>query len=40
MVVVKGLLKTWYEAKNKVLLFCQTRQMMEILELFIQQKGK
>ncbi|ORX58514.1 hypothetical protein BCR36DRAFT_317975 [Piromyces finnis] len=39
MVVVKGLLKTWYESNNKVLLFCQTRQMMEILELFLQQKG-
>ncbi|OUM69720.1 hypothetical protein PIROE2DRAFT_37989, partial [Piromyces sp. E2] len=38
MVVVKGLLKTWYESNNKVLLFCQTRQMMEILELFLQQK--
>jgi len=39
MVVVKGLLKTWYESNNKVLLFCQTRQMMEILEIFLQQKG-
>ncbi|KAL6622266.1 SNF2 family N-terminal domain-containing protein [Neocallimastix sp. 'constans'] len=39
MVVVNGLLKTWYESNNKVLLFCQTRQMMEILELFIQHKG-
>ncbi|KAJ3256599.1 hypothetical protein HK103_005233 [Boothiomyces macroporosus] len=38
MIVVENLLKMWHLYKNRVLLFCQTRQMLDIVEQFIQQK--
>ncbi|CAO3646467.1 unnamed protein product [Cunninghamella echinulata] len=38
MVVVRALLKLW-QKKHRVLLFCQTRQMLDILEKMIQQSG-
>ncbi|KAI9305314.1 SNF2 family N-terminal domain-containing protein [Cunninghamella echinulata] len=38
MVVVRALLKLW-QKKHRVLLFCQTRQMLDILERMIQQSG-
>ncbi|KAJ3312927.1 hypothetical protein HDV04_002584 [Boothiomyces sp. JEL0838] len=38
MIVVENLLKMWHLYKNRVLLFCQTRQMLDIVEQFVQQK--
>ncbi|KAI9022541.1 SNF2 family N-terminal domain-containing protein [Hyaloraphidium curvatum] len=35
MLVVKALLETWFATGHRVLLFCQTRQMCDIIELFI-----
>ncbi|KAK9454112.1 SNF2 family N-terminal domain-containing protein [Dipodascopsis uninucleata] len=35
MQVVKALLQLWKKRKHRTLLFCQTRQMLEILELFV-----
>ncbi|KAJ3323514.1 hypothetical protein HDV06_001791 [Boothiomyces sp. JEL0866] len=37
MIVVENLLKLWHEHNNRVLLFCQTRQMLDIIEQFIQK---
>ncbi|CEP17812.1 hypothetical protein [Parasitella parasitica] len=38
MVVVKALLKMWKQQQHRVLLFCQTRQMLDILEIMMKQK--
>lgn len=38
MVVVRALLKLW-QKKHRVLLFCQTRQMLDILEKMVSQLG-
>jgi DNA excision repair protein ERCC-6 len=38
MVVVRALLKMWKQQKHRVLLFCQTRQMLDILELMMQRE--
>lgn len=35
MVVVKALLKMWHQQKHRVLLFCQTRQMLDIIEKMV-----
>ncbi|KAI8970281.1 SNF2 family N-terminal domain-containing protein [Mycotypha africana] len=35
MVVVKALLKMWEKQKHRVLLFCQTRQMLDIIEKMV-----
>ncbi|KAI8645959.1 SNF2 family N-terminal domain-containing protein [Parasitella parasitica] len=37
MVVVKALLKMWKQQQHRVLLFCQTRQMLDILEIMMRQ---
>ncbi|KAI8368638.1 SNF2 family N-terminal domain-containing protein [Choanephora cucurbitarum] len=37
MVVVKALMKMWKQQQHRVLLFCQTRQMLDILELMIRR---
>ncbi|KAI8378590.1 SNF2 family N-terminal domain-containing protein [Blakeslea trispora] len=37
MVVVKALMKMWHQQKHRVLLFSQTRQMLDILELMIRR---
>ncbi|KAF9102721.1 hypothetical protein BGX29_004241 [Mortierella sp. GBA35] len=39
MVVVKTLLEMWQKGKHRVLLFSQTRTMLDILEKFIRQEG-
>lgn len=35
MIVVKALLKMWKQQQHRVLLFCQTRQMLDILEIMM-----
>jgi len=35
MQVLKNLLQLWQQGKHKTLLFCQTRQMLDILEKFV-----
>lgn len=37
MVVVRALLKMWKQQHHCVLLFCQTRQMLDILEIFMRR---
>lgn len=37
--VVIALLDMWHRHNHRVLLFCQTRQMLDILELAVQQQG-
>lgn len=39
MTVVRALLTIWHKQKHRVLLFTQTRQMQDILELLIQECG-
>ncbi|KAF8927734.1 hypothetical protein BGZ47_001967 [Haplosporangium gracile] len=39
MVVVKTLLEMWQKGKHRVLLFSQTRTMLDILEKFIKREG-
>ncbi|KAF9997720.1 DNA repair protein rhp26, partial [Modicella reniformis] len=39
MVVVKALLEMWQKGDHRVLLFSQTRTMLDILEKFIKNKG-
>ena len=39
MKVVQTLLKLWFQEGHKVLLFSQTRQMLDILEGFVQKEG-
>lgn len=39
MMVVEKLLALWKEQNHRVLLFSQSRQMLDILEKFIQEKG-
>lgn len=39
MLVVKALLETWHATGHRVLLFCQTRQMCDILEGFVASGG-
>lgn len=39
MIVVESLLKLWKEQGHKVLLFTQSRQMLKILEKFVQNVG-
>ncbi|KAF9903171.1 hypothetical protein EC991_004117 [Linnemannia zychae] len=39
MVVVKTLLEMWQKGKHRVLLFSQTRTMLDILEKFIRREG-
>ncbi|KAK4517380.1 uncharacterized protein ATC70_000715 [Mucor velutinosus] len=35
MIVVRALLKMWKQQQHRVLLFCQTRQMLDILEIMM-----
>ncbi|KAI8388380.1 SNF2 family N-terminal domain-containing protein [Radiomyces spectabilis] len=35
MVVVRALLNMWKQQKHRVLLFCQTRQMLDIIEMMV-----
>ncbi|KAF7236626.1 DNA excision repair protein ERCC-6 [Varanus komodoensis] len=39
MIVVESLLKIWHRQGHRVLLFSQSRQMLHILEAFLQQRG-
>ena len=39
MQVVKALLDMWKRQNHRVLLFCQTRQMQDILEKFVREQG-
>ncbi|XP_072439302.1 DNA excision repair protein ERCC-6 isoform X2 [Chiloscyllium punctatum] len=39
MIVVDALLKLWYKQGHRVLLFSQSRQMLDILEVFIRNLG-
>ncbi|KAG0269888.1 hypothetical protein DFQ27_001732 [Actinomortierella ambigua] len=39
MVVVKALLEMWQKGKHRVLLFSQTRNMLDILEKFVREQG-
>ncbi|XP_054718613.1 DNA excision repair protein ERCC-6-like [Uloborus diversus] len=39
MIVVEALLRLWHKQKHRVLLFTQSRQMMEILEIFVKSRG-
>lgn len=40
LVVVKALLETWHATGHRVLLFCQTRQMCDILEKFVSSQSE
>lgn len=37
MIVVRALLKMWKQQHHRVLLFCQTRQMLDILEILMRR---
>eukprot|EP00122_Pirum_gemmata_P013334 Pgem_evm1s12417 len=37
MVVLQSLLKMWEIQKRRVLLFCQTRQMLDVMEIFVKK---
>ncbi|KAI9343810.1 SNF2 family N-terminal domain-containing protein [Pilaira anomala] len=39
MIVVKALLNMWKQQQHKVLLFCQTRQMLDILDIMMRKIG-
>ncbi|KAI3661344.1 hypothetical protein MP638_007139 [Amoeboaphelidium occidentale] len=39
MTVLKSLLELWHSQKHRVLLFSQTKQMQDILELFVKSMG-
>ncbi|KAM8924591.1 DNA excision repair protein ERCC-6 [Pelodytes ibericus] len=39
MIVVESLLKIWHRQGHRVLLFSQSRQMLQILEVFLMSKG-
>ncbi|KFM67945.1 DNA excision repair protein ERCC-6, partial [Stegodyphus mimosarum] len=39
MIVVEALLRLWHKQGHRVLLFTQSRQMMEILEIFVKSKN-
>ncbi|XP_042625045.1 DNA excision repair protein ERCC-6 [Cyprinus carpio] len=39
MIVVESLLLLWFKQGHRVLLFTQSRQMLEILEVFVREKG-
>eukprot|EP01135_Chromosphaera_perkinsii_P008600 Nk52_evm42s1401 gene=Nk52_evmTU42s1401 len=39
MLVVDSLLRMWYDQKHRVLLFSQTRQMLDLIEAFVVEKG-
>ncbi|KAM4636256.1 DNA excision repair protein ERCC-6 isoform 2-T2 [Discoglossus pictus] len=39
MIVVESLLKIWHRQGHRVLLFSQSRQMLEILEVFLRSRG-
>ncbi|KAG8434918.1 hypothetical protein GDO86_013039 [Hymenochirus boettgeri] len=39
MIVVESLLKIWHRQGHRVLLFTQSRQMLQILEVFVRNKG-
>ncbi|KAL9956256.1 hypothetical protein ACROYT_G037709 [Oculina patagonica] len=39
MIVVEALLKMWHEQGHRVLLFSQTKQMLNILEQFVSSRG-
>nr|XP_055027087.1 LOW QUALITY PROTEIN: DNA excision repair protein ERCC-6 [Misgurnus anguillicaudatus] len=39
MIVVESLLRLWFKQGHRVLLFTQSRQMLEILEVFLKENG-
>ncbi|KAI7805909.1 DNA excision repair protein ERCC-6 isoform X1 [Triplophysa rosa] len=39
MIVVESLLRLWFKQGHRVLLFTQSRQMLEILEVFVKDNG-
>lgn len=39
MIVVSALLKVWKKQQHRVLLFAQTRGMIAVFEIFLQQQG-
>lgn len=39
MIVVSALLKVWKKQTHRVLLFAQTRGMIAVFEIFLQQQG-
>ncbi|KAM4702917.1 LOW QUALITY PROTEIN: DNA excision repair protein ERCC-6 [Rhinophrynus dorsalis] len=39
MIVVESLLKIWHRQGHRVLLFTQSRQMLQIMEVFLRSKG-
>ncbi|XP_076830687.1 DNA excision repair protein ERCC-6 [Brachyhypopomus gauderio] len=39
LIVVESLLRIWFKQGHRVLLFTQSRQMLEILELFVRENG-
>ncbi|KAJ8014047.1 hypothetical protein DPEC_G00036190 [Dallia pectoralis] len=39
MMVVESLLRLWFKQQHRVLLFTQSRQMLEILEVFVRENG-
>ncbi|XP_048864390.1 DNA excision repair protein ERCC-6 isoform X2 [Brienomyrus brachyistius] len=39
LIVVESLLRLWFKQGHRVLLFTQSRQMLEILEVFVREKG-
>lgn len=38
MIVLRQLLSLWFRRKHRTLLFCQTRQMLSILEAFVRSE--
>ncbi|XP_066549213.1 DNA excision repair protein ERCC-6 [Amia ocellicauda] len=39
LIVVESLLRLWYKQGHRVLLFSQSRQMLDILEVFVKERG-
>ncbi|XP_028819956.1 DNA excision repair protein ERCC-6 isoform X2 [Denticeps clupeoides] len=39
LIVVESLLRLWFKQGHRVLLFTQSRQMLEILEIFVRENG-
>ena len=38
--ILEGILADWHASGHRVLLFCQTRQMLDIIERLVRQHGK
>jgi DNA excision repair protein ERCC-6 len=39
MIILKELLPSWQQQGHRALLFCQTRQMLDIVEAWVRTQG-